>query len=369
MIKIISVVGARPNFIKIAPLNNAFKNYCGIKHLICHTGQHFDENMSGIFFQELGIPVPDFFLGISGGSHATQTAGIMIEIEKVLLNEKPDLVIVPGDVNSTMASAIVASKLGIPVAHIESGLRSFDRSMPEEINRIVTDALSDFLFVSERSGINNLIREGIPSEKIFFVGNIMIDSLINYLPIIEKSTILSRFVSDNEPYLLVTFHRPSNVDEPEKLTHLMELLLKLSSEIKVIFPVHPRTRKNISELKINNLYGLNKSKLLMTEPLGYIDFLRLVKNASAVITDSGGVQEETTFLGVQCITMRNNTERPVTVEVGTNRITGTNIEEVKKSVYEVLNGNIKKGSIPELWDGKTAQRIAKIITEKFSVAN
>jgi len=369
MIKVISVVGTRPNFIKIAPLINAFKDYCGIKHLVCHTGQHFDENMSGVFFKELGIPVPDFFLGISGGSHAIQTAGIMMELEKVLFNEKPDLVIVPGDVNSTLASAIVASKLGIPLAHIESGLRSFDRSMPEEINRIVTDVLSDFLFVTEKSGINNLIREGIPSEKIFFVGNIMIDSLINYLPIIEKSTILSHLVSDNEPYLLVTFHRPSNVDDPEKLTNLMEFLLELSCEIKVIFPVHPRTRKNITRIKNKNLFAVNNSRLLLIEPLGYLDFLALVKNASAVITDSGGIQEETTFLGVQCITMRNNTERPVTVEVGTNRITGTNIEEVKKSVYEVLNGNIKKGSIPELWDGRTAQRIVQIIAEKFNVKN
>lgn len=364
--KIISVVGARPNFIKIAPVHRAFQKYgAKVFHKICHTGQHFDKNMSRVFFEELEMPEPDFHLGVSGGSHSEQVAGIMIEFEKILNQEKPDLVLVPGDVNSTMAAALVASKIGIPIGHIESGLRSFDREMPEEINRMVTDVLSDMLFVSESSGLVNLKNEGIPEEKVYFVGNVMIDSLVRYLPKINDSNIIERF-KNQEPrikikrgsYILSTFHRPSNVDDPETLKMLIEMLGSL--EYPVIFPVHPRTRNNLEKAGIKKKLPAN---LIITEPIGYIDFLALVKNATLVITDSGGIQEETTFLGVQCLTVRNNTERPVTVDIGTNQLIGTDFNKVRKAAREVLSGKKKSGKIPELWDGKAAERIAEIIIQ------
>jgi UDP-N-acetylglucosamine 2-epimerase (non-hydrolysing) len=363
MIKLLSVVGARPNFIKIAPLHKAFRGYPEVKHLICHTGQHFDEKMSKVFFEELEMPEPDFYLGISGGSHAVQTAGIMVEFEKILLAEKPDLVIVPGDVNSTMACSIVASKAGIPVAHIESGLRSFDRRMPEEVNRVITDHIADYLFVSEKSGIINLDNEGIASDKIFFVGNIMIDSLIQYLPVIEKSEILRSLDLNSGQYILATFHRPSNVDDKDNLKGIFTFLGEIAKMKKVVFPVHPRTRNNLKGISFSP--EQNKD-LIMTDPLGYTDFLKLVKNAALVITDSGGIQEETTFLGVQCITVRENTERPVTVDAGTNQLIGTDLEKVKAHTLRVLGGELKKGSIPELWDGRTAERVAGIIVKFFS---
>ncbi len=362
MKKIISVVGARPNFIKIAPLHRALLPLSDrIEHKICHTGQHFDENMSKIFFEELEIPEPDFNLGIHGGSHATQVAGIMTAFEEVLLNERPDMVLVPGDVNSTMAATLVASKMGIPVGHIESGLRSFDRTMPEEINRIVTDVLADLLFVSEPSGLKNLKHEGIPEEKIHFVGNIMIDSLVRFLPRIGKSRILeelstSRLKMKEGEYLLCTFHRPSNVDDAGWLRALLQMLSRLPAP--VIFPVHPRTRRNMEQAGL--LRNLPEN-LLLTGPVGYIDFLALEKQAALIITDSGGIQEESTFLGVPCITVRNNTERPVTVEVGTNYLVGTDLTKVETTARKILDGERKEGAIPELWDGHTAGRIAEIL--------
>jgi UDP-N-acetylglucosamine 2-epimerase (non-hydrolysing) len=365
MLKIISVVGARPNFIKIAPLHKVFHDdYSSVSHLVCHTGQHFDENMSHIFFREFEMPSPDFYLGVSGGSHADQTARIMIEFEKVLQSEKPDLVIVPGDVNSTLACSLVAAKERIPVAHIEAGLRSFDREMPEEINRIVTDVLADYLFVSEPSGLKNLAREGIDEKKVFYVGNIMIDSLVRYLPKIVKSGAMKQFHLQPGKFVIVTFHRPSNVDSEESLSGFTQMLSELGNHRQIVFPVHPRTKAKLVEY--NLLKQLNPS-IQIIPPIGYIDFLNLVRNAELVITDSGGIQEECTYLGVQCITVRNNTERPVTVEMGTNQLIGTDLRQVRDSAMKVFGGFRKEGRIPELWDGHTGERIAKIVVEKLSL--
>jgi len=361
MKKILSVVGARPNFVKIAPVAKAFKKYKKeVKHLLCHTGQHFDERMSEVFFNDLKMPRPDFNLGISGGSHAEQTARIMLEMEKVLAVEKPDLVIVPGDVNSTLAAALVASKMGIPIAHVEAGLRSFDKTMPEEINRIVTDVVSDFLFVSEHSGMHNLRDEGVDDDKIFFVGNTMIDTLEANYDTLEANPITDELDLPKENYIVATFHRPSNVDDPESLKELMDTLSRLAEHRKLVFPVHPRTRKNIAR------FGLEDTMppgLLLTEPLGYIEFLSLMRYAELVITDSGGIQEETTYMNVQCITVRKNTERPVTIDVGTNHLVGISMEKVERTAMDILGGTTKPGRIPELWDGKAAKRIAEIIME------
>lgn len=377
--KIISVVGARPNFMKVAPIDkqlrslsyefsvnenvqNSIRNgRIKIQHLICHTGQHYDEKMSKVFFDELQLPKPDFYLGVGGGSHAEQTGRVMIEFEKVLIQEKPDLVIVVGDVNSTIACSLTAVKLGIKVAHVEAGLRSFDRDMPEEINRILTDSISDFLFVSEPDGMKNLRKEGKKEEKVIFVGNTMIDSLVNYLPVIEKSKILSELGLKKEDYVLVTFHRPSNVDKEDNLRSIVELLNRLSGIRKVVFPVHPRTRKKLTETSLDT--ALNRN-IILTEPIGYIDFISLVKNSSLVITDSGGIQEETTFLGVPCITTRKTTERPITVEIGTNVLVGEDFEKAFSVASDILNGKMKMGRIPELWDGKAAERIVdRLVSE------
>ncbi len=362
--KVITVAGARPNFIKIAPLYREFlKRKDLFNHKICHTGQHFDQNMSKIFFEELQIPEPDFNLGVGSGTHADQTARIMIEFEKIVHQEKPDLILVPGDVNSTLACSVVASKLGIHIGHVESGLRSFDRGMPEEINRIVTDVLSDYLFVSEQSGLANLKNEGIPEDKIHFVGNIMIDSLVHFLPAIENSDILSRLKLNPSKYTLLTFHRPSNVDKKSSLLELVQMLNRLAKKTRLVFPVHPRTRKNLVEFSL--MKDLD-SEILLLEPIGYVDFLALTRSAKLVITDSGGIQEETTWLGVQCITVRNNTERPVTVTEGTNHLIGTDFQVTETTAFEILDGKIKKGRIPDKWDGHTAERILDIIENSVS---
>jgi len=363
MKKVISVVGARPNFMKVAPIHKAFQKYSNqITHLICHTGQHYDEKMSKVFFVDLEMPQPDFYLGIGGGSHAEQTAKIMIEFEKIVLSEKPDLIIVVGDVNSTIACSLVASKLGVKIAHVEAGLRSYDKDMPEEINRLLTDSISDYLFVTERSGLENLKKEGVASEKIFFTGNVMIDSLVEHLKKSEKSQILNENSLSSGNYVLVTLHRPSNVDSKEYLEQMVKFLNKMADQFPVIFPIHPRTKNNMS--KFGLLEKLNSS-VILTEPIGYIDFLKLTTNAKLIITDSGGIQEESTFLGIQCITVRNNTERPVTVTVGTNQLIGTDLKKVEEAALKVLNGEIKKGTIPELWDGKAAERISEIINQKL----
>jgi len=361
--KIITIAGARPNFIKIAPLCRAFnKRKDRFEHLICHTGQHFDRNMSKIFFEQLEMPEPDFNLGVGGGTHAAQTARIMIEFEKIMNQQKPDLILVPGDVNSTLACSVVASKLGTKIGHVEAGLRSFDRDMPEEINRIVTDVLSYYLFISEETGLTNLRKEGLAEDKLHFVGNIMIDSLVHFLPTIEQSDILDKKNLIAGQYTLMTFHRPSNVDTRSSLTQLVDMLNRLTSKTKLVFPIHPRTRKNLEEF---DLMSKLSEEILTLDPIGYIDFLALTRSANLLITDSGGIQEETTFLGVQCITVRNNTERPVTVTTGTNQLIGTELDAVEKAANEVLDGKIKIGQIPEKWDGLTAERIADIISESL----
>lgn len=359
--KILSVVGTRPNFIKVAPLCRAFEKYSdSVESLLCHTGQHSDATMSDVFFRELGMPAPDFFLGINNGTHAEITGRIMIEFEKILSREKPDMVLVVGDVNSTMACALAAVKLGIKVVHVESGLRSGDRSMPEEINRLVTDSIADYLFVTEKSGTENLIREGVSAEKIFFTGNVMIDTLVYLEPKILASDVLQRLALESGKYILVTFHRPSNVDEKANLEGLVKFLNDISKDLPVIFPIHPRTRKNLKEFGLSD--HLSPGVILL-EPLGYIDFQALTRFAKVVVTDSGGIQEETTFLGVQCLTVRDNTERPVTMEVGTNQLCGTDLDVVTGKVAEILSGKEKPGNIPPLWDGKAALRIAEIISK------
>lgn len=362
--KIINVVGARPNFMKIAPLMKEYNKYPEIKALLVHTGQHYDKNMSDSFFNDLEIPKPDHNLGISSGSHAEQTAKIMIEFEKVCLKEKPDLVLVVGDVNSTIACALVAVKLGIKVAHVEAGLRSFDRTMPEETNRLLVDQISDFLFVTEQSGLDNLEHEGISNKKIFFVGNIMIDSLIYHLPKIKKSDILNKLNLNEKNFIILTMHRPNNVDNENNLKNMFNIINEVQKKIKVVYPIHPRTKTNIKkfgfENEVNKIFNLS-----ITEPLNYIDFLNLILNSKAILTDSGGIQEETTFLGVPCITLRENTERPVTVDEGTNILTGNNKKKIINLVNGVLKNNWKKGTIPKLWDGKTSKRIVEVLRNEF----
>ena len=363
--KVISVVGARPNFMKVAPLHKAFQKYPSISHRIVHTGQHYDANMSKVFFDDLELPHPDVYLGIGSGSHAVQTARIMVDFEKIVLAEEPNMVIVVGDVNSTLACSLVCSKFLIPVVHVEAGLRSFDRTMPEEINRIITDSIADLLFVSERSGLTNLRNEGIPDSKVFFVGNVMIDSLVHFKEKAARSTIRKTLGVEGKQYAIVTLHRPSNVDVRDNLASILSMLDKISQRQTVIFPVHPRTRKMISEFKLSERL-LSNTNLILCDPLGYLEFLCLLESASLAITDSGGIQEETTYLGIPCFTMRENTERPVTVSEGTNTLMGFDYEKTAVEAETVFQGNYKKGKIPELWDGKTAERIAEIIYENIS---
>ena len=360
----ISVVGARPNFMKIAPVHRAFRKFSDqVTHLICHTGQHFDENMSRVFFEELELPEPDYYLGVGSNTHAKQTAIIMERFEEVLLKEEPDVVLVPGDVNSTLACSLVASKLRIKVGHVEAGLRSFDRNMPEEINRIVTDLVSDFLFVSEPSGMKHLKEMGVPDEKIHFVGNTMIDSLVHYLPKSRESNILNSLDLNGTGYILCTFHRPSNVDSKDSLEELVQMLNKLSAVRKIVYPVHPRTMKNLEMSGLDKEFSRN---IRVIDPLGYVDFLHLIENSDLIITDSGGIQEETTYLGIQCITVRDSTERPVTVDEGTNQLIGTDIQKVEIAAMEVINGKAKPGKVPDLWDGKSSDRIVEILVDSLT---
>lgn len=374
MKKIISVVGARPNFMKMAPIHKELlKHKSKIIHKIVHTGQHYDKKMSDVFFNELELPKPDVYLGVGSRSHAEQKGRIMIEFEKILLREKPDLVLVYGDVNSTPAASIVSSKIllekGKPVriAHIESGLRSFDRSMPEEINRMVTDILSDYLFVTEPAGLRNLKKEGIDQNKIFFVGNTMIDSLKFYLKKIEKSNVLNELCISKKNYVLVTLHRPSNVDDKNNLGKILRILKsinKINPLLEIVFPVHPRTIKMIEKFKLRKYFD-ERVNLIITEPWGYLDFLKLTYNAKFILTDSGGIQEETTYLKIPCLTLRENTERPVTAELGTNVICGLNENLILKKIKEIESGKFKKGKIPKLWDGNAANRIVKVLLKKL----
>lgn len=360
MRKIISVVGARPNFMKVAPLHREFLKYSNIRHRILHTGQHYDEVMSKIFFDDLELPRPDVYLGVGSGSHAVQTANIMIKFERAVLEEKPDLAIVVGDVNSTLACSLVCAKLLISVAHVEAGLRSFDRTMPEEINRQLTDSISSFLFVTEQSGVDNLLREGVHSSKIFLVGDVMIDSLILFREKAKASTILSELHLSPHQYTLVTLHRPSNVDAKENVEKILRVFEAIGQRTTIVFPVHPRTRKMLKEFGLNER-ALSIKNLILTEPIGYLDFLRLMDNAALLLTDSGGIQEETTYLGVPCLTLRENTERPITVELGTNQLVGLDVQKVIQKSMDVFDGKAKVGCVPTLWDGKAAERIAKIL--------
>lgn len=357
------VAGARPNFIKIAPLLRAFKKYSHVRVTLVHTGQHYDYRMAGVFFRQLEIPKPDIYLEVGSGSHAAQTARVMEAFEARLLIRRPDLVVVVGDVNSTLACALAASKLQIPVAHVEAGLRSFDRGMPEETNRIITDHLSDYLFVSEFSGVTNLKREGIDQKKIFFVGNVMIDSLFSCRKAVSRSRILE-LLGLTDRYGVVTLHRPSNVDGKQSLIRIHRMLKNVCRRVPVVFPAHPRTLARIKE------YGLTArfreiSNLFLIQPLGYVDFIKLTAGASFVLTDSGGIQEETTMLGVPCLTMRENTERPCTIELGTNRLVGSRPTNIYFHVTHALKGRWKKGSRLPFWDGMASSRIASLIVQKF----
>src|SRR5216117_94575 len=348
--KVLNVVGARPNFMKIAPIVDQMKLTPDLNGVLVHTGQHYDEGMSDVFFRDLGIPVPDVHLGVGSGSHAEQTARIMVEFEKVCFAEKPDLVLVVGDVNSTMASTIVAAKLLIPVAHVEAGLRSFDRTMPEEINRLVTDALASLLFTTSRDADENLKRQGVDASKIFFVGNVMIDTLLKHR---EKAAAIP--MEKPKEYALVTLHRPSNVDDPKILGPILEALEQISKTMPVLFPIHPRTRKRVGDL------GLSLDGIRTMDPLGYLEFLNLESTASVVLTDSGGLQEETTILGVPCLTLRNNTERPVTIDHGTNIMVGPDKTRILEAFRRIMNGDWKPAGPPEYWDGHAAERIVRVI--------
>ncbi len=360
--KIVSIVGARPNFMKIAPIHRAFQKVDTSKfvHTIVHTGQHYDARMSDAFFADLDMPTPSYFLGVGSGSHAVQTAKTMIELEKVFIEDRPDLVLVPGDVNSTLAATIVATKMGIPVGHIESGLRSFDRTMPEELNRIATDVLSDILFVTEQSGLDNLLKEGISSSKVHFVGNTMIDSLHYALPKAETKSTLEQLGLAKKAYGLITIHRPSNVDEPQQLEMILKVLQKLSESIVVVFPIHPRTRKNIELFGLQN-YVENTNQFKLIDPQGYVDFLNLMRYSTFVMTDSGGIQEETTALQVPCVTIRTTTERPSTVDIGTNILIDPNYDTMISTVLPIVDGKIKQGTIPQKWDGNASERVVEIV--------
>ena len=348
---VLHVVGARPNFMKAAPVLRALSGRHGVRQSLVHTGQHYDSNMSDVFFTQLSIPAPDVNLEVGSGSHARQTAEIMSRIEPVLLERRPDVVLVYGDVNSTVAAALVCSKLLIRVAHVEAGLRSFDRSMPEEVNRIVTDRLADLLFTPSEDGDRNLQAEGVETEKIHLVGNVMIDSLVRLLP----AAIAAPRVGLPDRYALVTLHRPSNVDDNATLKKIIDALLEVNGQLDVVFPVHPRTRQRLSTL------GSNFTKLHLLEPLPYIEFLALQSRAKVVITDSGGIQEETTYMGVPCLTVRSNTERPITVELGTNILVGQNPEDLRCELAKILEGKGKAGTIPPLWDGHAGERIADVL--------
>lgn len=381
------MVAARPNFMKIAPLIRAIHAHnemnCGNIHpFLVHTGQHYDVNMSDSFFKDLNLPEPDVHLGVGSGNHGEQTGKVLIEFEKVLLQEKPDLVIVVGDVNSTVACSLAAVKLHIPVAHVEAGLRSFDRKMPEEINRLLTDAISDYLFTPSPDGDENLIKEGISPEKVFLVGDIMVDSLLFNLEQARKTDILERlglrkkWSTDNCPlttdYCLLTLHRPSNVDNKESLSRILGALAKVSSRIPILFPAHPRTRKMIDKFKLQSYFvdltdnelPITNNGIFLATPFGYLDFLNLMAHAKIVLTDSGGIQEETTVLNIPCITLRDTTERPITLSEGTNVLVNDDPQKIVEEVGKTLAGQRRKGTCPTIWDGRTAERIVKILAEK-----
>lgn len=352
--KLLVVAGARPNFMKIAPIMWEISRRRAFSGTLVHTGQHYDTRMSHLFFEQLDIPNPDVHLGVGAGSQATQTAEIISRFEPVVVEYAPDAVVVVGDVTSTIACALTAVKLGVPVAHIEAGLRSRDRSMPEEINRILTDAISDWLFVSENSGVENLRREGAAWDRIFFVGNVMIDTLVACRPKIQAASLEHLDVPDGD-YGVVTLHRPSNVDDPKALERLLSALRRVQAKIPLVFPVHPRTRKALESA------GNHVGNIRLIEPLGYLEFMSLVGGSKLVLTDSGGIQEETTFMGIPCITLRDNTERPSTVTQGTNILVGQDATAIANTVYRILDEGPRHSQTPPLWDGQASARILDVL--------
>ncbi|MFW6147949.1 MAG: non-hydrolyzing UDP-N-acetylglucosamine 2-epimerase [Thermodesulfobacteriota bacterium] len=358
--RICHIVGARPNFMKMAPVMRALAGKKDVEQVLVHTGQHYDDNMSELFFRELELPTPDINLEVGSGSQAWQTAQIMMRFEKIVYDQHPDLVLVYGDVNSTVAAALVCVKVGIRIGHVEAGLRAFDRTMPEEINRLLTDQIADLLFTPSKDGDENLLREGVAQEKIHLVGNVMIDTLVQLLPKAKGEGLKDKGLG-NGNYALVTLHRPSNVDDPKMLNEIMAALSEISDDLPVIFPVHPRTRMKISEF---GFQIAENGSLHLIDPLGYLDFLALQKSSTVVITDSGGIQEETTFLGVPCLTVRKNTERPITVEMGTNVLVGQDMAQLKREIYNILDGKIRQGQVPPLWDGHASERIAYVLLGK-----
>ena len=354
---IIHVVGARPNYMKIAPLMEALKGVPGIRQILVNTGQHYDEAMSKSFLRELQLPAPDRNLEVGSASHAVQTAKVMIGFEQVCLEEKPNLVVVAGDVNSTMAATLVAAKLMIPIAHLEAGLRSYDRGMPEEVNRIVTDCLADLLLTPSTDGDENLIKEGVPREKIHFVGNIMIDTLMRHLPMATLDSIQDRVAVTDKGYGVLTLHRPSNVDDPVILRRILAAIAHVAKRMPVVFPVHPRTRQRLATFGVEDLL----TNVKLTEPMGYIDFLSLTSHARIILSDSGGLQEESTALGIPCLTLRENTERPVTITDGTNRLVGTQTANIIAGFEEAMAAEHAPQRRPPLWDGHTAERVAAVL--------
>jgi UDP-N-acetylglucosamine 2-epimerase (non-hydrolysing) len=361
-LKIVNVVGARPNLMKIAPLMDAYRGLGEIEPLLVHTGQHYDANMSDLFFRQLGIPEPEINLEVGSASHAVQTAEIMKAFEPVVLEQEPDAVLVVGDVNSTIACGMVAVKLGVKLVHVEAGLRSFDREMPEEINRVLTDAISDLLLCSEPSGVQNLRREGIADEKVHLVGNVMIDTLMRHRERAEGSSIVGDLGLEEGGYAVLTMHRPSNVDDPAVLGKLLDALEVVQRDQPIVFPAHPRTREKLAHSGLAER-AAELRDLRMLDPVGYLDFLKLMSSARLVLTDSGGIQEETTILQVPCLTLRDNTERPITVEVGTNRIVGQDPERIVAAYREVMERGAGDGRIPPLWDGRAAERIVEVLVE------
>lgn len=354
--KVVNVVGARPNFMKIAPIHRRMQNSAFFDPILLHTGQHYDEKMSKTFFVELGMPEPDVYLGVGSGTHAEQTAAVMVKVEQFLMAEKPDLLIVVGDVNSTIAASLAAVKLNVPVAHVEAGLRSFDREMPEEINRILTDSISNYLFVTEQAGIDNLKNEGVSDSKVHFVGNCMIDSLVEHLEKAADSSILDELGMQENSYALMTLHRPSNVDNRDVMQGIFKALDKIQSDMPIIFPIHPRTVKMLDTLGLNGEME-KMSNIKLTEPLGYLPFLRLMSRAKLIVTDSGGIQEETTYLKIPCLTLRENTERPSTTTIGSNQLVGMEPDAILAGYTKAMNSYTENSQIPPLWDGLASQRI------------
>jgi UDP-N-acetylglucosamine 2-epimerase (non-hydrolysing) len=359
-IQISAVVGARPNFMKMAPLLEQIRRRPALTARLIHTGQHYSPEMSEAFFRDLGMPAPDVNLDAGGGTHTTQTAAIMQKLESDFTAHRPGLVLVVGDVNSTMAASLVAAKLGIPLAHVEAGLRSFDRTMPEEINRRVTDVLSNYLFASEPSGLRNLLAEGVPRERVFLTGNVMIDTLLRFREPASRTSILERLRVEEKGYILATLHRPSNVDDPARLAALTGVLRDLARDrMPVVFPVHPRTAARLSD----DGAGAN---VILTPPLGYLEFVRLMEQARLVLTDSGGIQEETTILQVPCLTLRENTERPITLEQGTNRLAGVDPDAIRRAALETLDAPPPAARVPDLWDGRAGERIVDILEKALA---